>query len=121
MLNNVFNQNMSTSDFSWQNWNWNIQNEPRMFWSSSYHGQLTTTVHVFGECVQRRKHRIIGSQGKKLSVRWSHESESKRRASNMVEQKLEEICWKGLLYWYRVSLLPAQNLESAIKKATEQQ
>ena len=50
------------SDFSWQNWNWNIQNEPRIFWPSSYEGQLTTTVRMFGERVHRPKHRIIGSQ-----------------------------------------------------------
>jgi len=41
------------SDFSWQNWNWNIQNEPRIFWPSSCEGQLTTTVRMFGERVQR--------------------------------------------------------------------
>lgn len=37
-----------------------------------------------------------------LSVQWSQESEFKRRASNLLEQKLEEICGKSLLWWYSV-------------------
>jgi len=37
-----------------------------------------------------------------LSVQWGQESEFKRGLRNLLEQKLEEICGKSLLWWYIV-------------------